>query len=324
MSLTPEEQQTIDVASIAAAAETQKLLDIVERLRGKANVFDALTDFVRRLDASGLPSPDERLKHAAASASRATHSKEVIGGSYISRQKARHAHKRVRAEGRHALVTGAHGANIGGIIAGRLSQSMIVSAPTQRHLDVTMPGCLHRMHAGVDTLVLSHGTMSLDWIGETPDSRIDEIVQVNLIGTMRMVNEFVAATIEAPYAKYIVMIGSLAYNSVLNASAAYCASKAGLAMYARCAAWELAPKGFNVCAIHPGNTLGTPMTEKTIQELMRLHGLNRADAEAYWGAVLPKEQWLTTHDIADTVEFFVSGRADYLSGANIDMRGGQR
>jgi ketoreductase len=116
----------------------------------------------------------------------------------------------------------------------------------------------------------------------------------------------------------------MAYKAVLNGSSPYCAAKAGLAHFARCLAWELAPKAFDVFCVHPSNTKGTPMTEETIKGLMRYRGLDRKEAEAYWGAVLPKWQWLLPENIADLVSFLVSGKAEYLSGANLDMAGGQR
>ena len=66
------------------------------------------------------------------------------------------------------------------------------------------------------------------------------------------------------------------------------------------------------------------MTEETIKGLMRYRYLTRSEAEEYWGASLPKERWLQPADIAETVAFLISGKADYLSGSNIEMAGGQR
>ena len=66
------------------------------------------------------------------------------------------------------------------------------------------------------------------------------------------------------------------------------------------------------------------MTRKTIEGLMRYRHLTLEQATAYWGAVLPKDHWLQPEEIADTVYHLISGKADYQSGANIELAGGQR
>jgi|SRR6185436_3027085 len=176
----------------------------------------------------------------------------------------------------------------------------------------------------LSTIVLANGYTHLDWIENQPDKEIIESVFVNLSVSMLAAKHFVQNTINNPWPKYIVFIGSMAYRSVLNGSAPYCAAKAGLAHFARCIAYELAPKNYNVFCIHPSNTEGTPMTEKTIVDLQRYRNLTRDEAEQYWGHGLPRLNWLQSTDIAELVAFLVSGKADYLSGGNIDLTGGQR
>jgi NAD(P)-dependent dehydrogenase (short-subunit alcohol dehydrogenase family) len=171
---------------------------------------------------------------------------------------------------------------------------------------------------------MSHGANHLDWVEDAPIDKNNNTIDVNLKGSINLAQRFVRGTIDRPYKKTIIAIGSMAYRSVLNGSAAYCASKAGLAMFMRCLAWELAPKGFGVYTIHPSNTLGAPMSEETIVGLMRYRGLSREEARDYWGASLPKKQWLTPENISDMVNFILSGKAEYLSGSNIELPGGQR
>jgi hypothetical protein len=66
------------------------------------------------------------------------------------------------------------------------------------------------------------------------------------------------------------------------------------------------------------------MTEHTIEGLMNYRGLTREQAEAYWSDSLPRANWLSAKNIGELVEFLISGKADYLSGANLEMAGGQR
>lgn len=173
-------------------------------------------------------------------------------------------------------------------------------------------------------LIICHGVTHLDWFESQTEKLIKEQVDVNLTGTAILCNEFVRNTIDNSYRKRIIVIGSMAYKAVLNGSAAYCASKAGVNMLVKCLAWELAPKGYDIFIINPSNTVNTPMTQDTIAGLMRYRNLSREAAEQYWGAILPKQDWLNSQNIADLVEFLISGKGDYLSGSSIDLPGGQR
>jgi NAD(P)-dependent dehydrogenase (short-subunit alcohol dehydrogenase family) len=249
-------------------------------------------------------------------------SKESISKSYMEEQKERHGWKLMKAT-RRALITGADNKNsIGESIAQKLAaEGFYLTLLTKEKNDITHG--LPQTNPN-DTLVCCHGFSHLDWIENISHLNIEETISVNLTGSIMAVRDFVRDTIDKPYKKYIVLTGSMAAFSVLNGSAAYCAAKAGLAHFVRCAAWELAPKGFLVFGVHPSNTEGTPMTEETIQGLMRYRDLSREEAEAYWGASLPMQNWLQPQDIAETVAWLVSGKADYLSGANIPLAGGQR
>lgn len=258
--------------------------------------------------------------------------KATISGNYIEAQKALHPALPL-AKNRFGIVVGARLSplNIGGAISKTLVKNGFHSAQavdkdivdiTNQH-DVVAFG-ENYFKGMIETLVISAGATHLDWIEDQPVMHIQNVLDTNLLGPILLTREFVRRTIDNPGSKYIVLIGSMAHKAVLNGSSVYCASKAGLAHYARCIAWELAPKGYNVFCVHPSNTEGAPMSEETIQGLMRYRALDRASAEAYWAASLPRHNWLQPGDIGETVSWLVSGKADYLSGSNIDMGGGQR
>lgn len=249
--------------------------------------------------------------------------KAKISASYIDEQKAMHGWKPLAPlDKRNVLITGDSRANsIGEAIRTALDRknSYIVSLGGDvRDYDIS-----HRRE-GFDTFIICHGVTHLDWIEDCPTDKIQEIMDVNITSIIKMVSRFVQVTLNNPQKKQIIVIGSMAHRCVLNGSAAYCASKAAVNMFCRCIAWELAPKGYDVFCIHPSNTLGAPMSEDTIQGLMRYRSLDRQEAEAYWGACLPKAQWLLPENIADLVVFLMSGKAEYLSGTPLDLPGGQR
>lgn len=176
----------------------------------------------------------------------------------------------------------------------------------------------------VDTIVFNNGTTHLDWIEDQPEEMIGQVVHDTLYASMVGAQQFVKATLNKPYLKYIVFIGSMAYNHVLNGSAPYCAAKAGLAHYARCLTYELAPKGYLVFVVHPSNVADAPMSETTIQGLMRYRKLTRTEAEAYWSAEAPMGRFLTKEEVAKTVVDLVDGKHNHMNGAQIELGMGGR
>jgi len=227
---------------------------------------------------------------------------------------------------RKALVVGYSEDNIGGEISRRLeADGLEVYSAEEEELPASSLSSFKRLPE-YDTIIFNNGRTHLDWIEKQDERQIDEVVYNSLTSSMTGTADFVGATKDKPYQKNIVYIGSMAYRNVLNGSAPYCAAKAGLAMFARCMAWELAPKNYNVFCVHPSNTEHAPMSAETVRGLMRYRSLNREDAEAYWGASLPRSAWLQKQDIASVVSYLVSGDsgASYLSGSNIELGGGQR
>jgi meso-butanediol dehydrogenase/(S,S)-butanediol dehydrogenase/diacetyl reductase len=175
-----------------------------------------------------------------------------------------------------------------------------------------------------DALIACHGVMDLNWFESASGKKVRQIFDVNLTGNYMLAQEFVRATIDSEHRKKIIFMGSMAYTKVLNASAAYCASKAGLAMLTRCLAWELAPKGYDVYCVHPSNVEDAPMSEETIQGLMRYRDLSLEQAVAYWRDSVIRDHQLTKEEISFTVSMLLRGEAGYMSGSNIELAGGAR
>jgi len=227
---------------------------------------------------------------------------------------------------RKALIMGWADNNIGGAIERSLSdryKDMRIFGIPHEDMAAEHIGDLHEL-SSFDTLVLVNGQTHLDWIENQPIEEIMNVVHNSLTASIVATREFVSATLSSSYRKHIVYVGSMAYNHVLNASAPYCAAKAGLAHFAKCMAWELAPKNYDVFCVHPSNTQGTPMTDKTIRGIMRYRDVSLSDAYDYWSAVLPKKHWLQPEEIGECVAALVSGKFQYLSGSPIELAGGQR
>jgi NAD(P)-dependent dehydrogenase (short-subunit alcohol dehydrogenase family) len=266
--------------------------------------------------------------------------KEGISGGYIEswHQRTKNWEVLEYTEDRAALVVGCRPGNIGEQIAEELSERGFgrVHArdidPTEGiwtsgvPFDANDSETLYSTRFDkYDTLVLANGMTNLDWIEDQRLDQIQAVVDSKLTASVKAVSEFASQTMDNEQIKHIVLIGSMAHKSVLNASAPYCAACAGLNHFARCAAWELAPKGFRVFIVNPSNVEGTPMTEETIAGVQRYRGITRAQAEEYWSAVRALPEWLTREDIAGLVgDLVTDDKFRWLAGVPLDMGGGLR
>lgn len=172
--------------------------------------------------------------------------------------------------------------------------------------------------------IFCNGHTELEWIGNQYIENISTQMYSNLESTIQRINKIVANNPIKSEWKRIIIIGSMAHNNVLNGSSAYCAAKAGINQYAKCAAYELAKKGWLVTVINPGNVLDTPMTSKVKEQLQDLHELSGAEAEAYWQKVNNLGEFITKKDIAKIVKFLLKPEARFLSGSSLDLRGSNR
>ena len=255
--------------------------------------------------------------------------KEAVSGNYIDEWRLRTADWQ-RPQDRRTLILGGRDENIGGTIAKWLSFcGDDVTMMDKDELDISdgrrvLSFFRKDEHAGFDTLILNAGETHLDWFEDQNAPHIYDVIDNTLTGPMLAANAWVKATIGRPCLKYLVFIGSMAYKAVLNGSAPYCAAKAGIAHLVECLGYELTPKGYRVFGVHPSNTQDGPMTETTIEGLMRYRSLSREEAEKYWNTGLLMPHHLHRADIADTVAWLTSGKADFQSGSNIELKGGQR
>jgi NAD(P)-dependent dehydrogenase (short-subunit alcohol dehydrogenase family) len=158
-------------------------------------------------------------------------------------------------------------------------------------------------NAGIATYVRPLESISIeDW---------NAVIAVNLTGTFNLMRA-VLPLMKARRSGRIVNISSSAGRSVSTfASAAYTASKSGVLGLTRHAAYEAAPHNVTVNAIAPG-TIDTPLLHEAASD-------ERIAAEAN---KIPLRRLGTTRDIADLVAFLASPAAAYITGATVDINGG--
>lgn len=111
----------------------------------------------------------------------------------------------------------------------------------------------------IDMLVNCAGLFTPSPLGQCPRSSWIEMIDVNLVGTIHMCDA-VGRRMKERRRGQIVNVASVAAVMAISGYSVYCASKAGVVMYSRALARELAPFDVHVNAIAPGNT-ATPINE---------------------------------------------------------------
>lgn len=136
-------------------------------------------------------------------------------------------------------------------------------------------------------------------------------VDVNLTAPFLLTQAAVPAMKEQGYGR-VINLSSTAGKSVSTLGGAhYTASKAGLLGLTRAAAKELGPYGITVNAICPG-LIDTELTRENAS----------AEALAAHAKSFPIQRLGTATEVAELICFLASEAAGYITGASVDINGG--
>lgn len=136
---------------------------------------------------------------------------------------------------------------------------------------------------------------------------IDEMLTVNLRGSMICTAVFGAKMVENKYGK-IVNIASVIGERGKPQFSDYAAAKAGIIGYTKSTAQEFGPKGINVNSVSPGFIQRDSFTEVELPYLLNSNFLNRIG---------------TVEDVASAVAFLVSDESVFITGQNLCVDGGR-
>jgi len=163
----------------------------------------------------------------------------------------------------------------------------------------------------VDILINNAGIMFRTRLMDISVDEWERILQVNLTGPFLCTKAVIPVMKKNGFGR-IVNISSSAGRSVSTLGGVhYTASKAGLLGLTRAVAKEVAPLGITVNAVCPG-LIDTQMArETTTQEELE----NFLDS-------FPIKRLGSSEEIGDLVVFLCSENASYITGASVDINGG--
>jgi NAD(P)-dependent dehydrogenase (short-subunit alcohol dehydrogenase family) len=175
-----------------------------------------------------------------------------------------------------------------------------------------------RTLGGLDILVnnAGGGKPFVGGAATIPDEEWLATLSLNLLAAVRLTNAVLPALRESNAAS-IVNISSTAATVPFGAFADYCAAKAGLDIYSRALALDLAPSNIRVNVVSPGpvTTPGGEDIRKSFTEAMK------APADAFVNHV-PLGRLGAPEDVAEVVALLGSQRGQWITGANIRVDGG--
>ncbi|MEX1255787.1 MAG: SDR family NAD(P)-dependent oxidoreductase [Dehalococcoidia bacterium] len=141
----------------------------------------------------------------------------------------------------------------------------------------------------------------------------DAVLNLDLRGVFVSTKHEARAMIKQGQGGAIVNIASINARQPAEGMSAYCAAKAGVEMFTRVAAMELAPHGIRVTGIGPG-LVDTPMTTflTSTPEILREYLEN-----------IPAGRAGTPDDIASAALFLVSDDASWVNGDTLFVDGAE-
>jgi 3-oxoacyl-[acyl-carrier protein] reductase len=191
-------------------------------------------------------------------------------------------------------------------------EALAVEVDVSRAADVRrMVDATTNRFGTVDVLACIAGVLRTSRIDQIAEAEWDLVLDVNLKGVF-LCAQAVLPVMKAQRAGKIVILASLAGRATSTLGGAhYTASKAGMLGLTRAAAKELGKYGVTVNAVCPG-MIDTELThENASDELL-----------ARLAAGYPVPRVGTAREVADLICFAASEAAGYVTGASLDINGG--
>ncbi|MBB2744013.1 UNVERIFIED_ORG: 3-oxoacyl-[acyl-carrier protein] reductase [Microbispora rosea subsp. rosea] len=166
-------------------------------------------------------------------------------------------------------------------------------------------------HGGVGVLCANAGIFPDKKLAEMTEADIDEVVGVNLKGTMLCVRACLPALEASGHGRVILTSSITGPFTGLPGWSHYGASKAGQLGFMRTAAIELAPKGITVNAVLPGNILTEGLADLGDDYLRGME------------AAIPMRRLGSVEDIGNACLFLATDEAAFITGHSLVVDGGQ-
>ena len=166
-------------------------------------------------------------------------------------------------------------------------------------------------YGGIHILINNAGVLRPTAVIDIEEAEWDLVVNVNLKGTYLCSRAVLPAMREAGWGRIVNFSSTAGKNVSTVGGAHYTAAKAGVLGFTRHLAKEAAPYGITVNAVCPG-LIDTEMVRATISD----------EQTSAYAASFPIARLGAPEEVAELVAFIASDRAAYITGASLDINGG--
>ena len=160
-----------------------------------------------------------------------------------------------------------------------------------------------------DVVVCNAGISASGLITDMSDEDVDNLIAINLVGTINMSRKAALHMVEAKNGS-IVMISSMWGLRAASCESVYAATKAGIIGFARSLAAELGPSGIRVNVVSPG-VIATDMNSE----------YSEADMSAL-AEETPLGRIGRPEEVAEAVYYLASDKASFINGQVLGVDGG--
>jgi 3-oxoacyl-[acyl-carrier protein] reductase len=164
---------------------------------------------------------------------------------------------------------------------------------------------------GVQILVNNAGCLRPTPVAEISEAEWDLVMDVNLKGTFLCSQAVLGSMKQAQWGRIVNFSSTAGKNVSTIGGAHYTAAKAGILGFTRHLAMEVARQGITVNSVCP-ELIDTEMVRGTISP----------ERTAAYARGFPIPRLGTPEEVADLVAFLCSERAAYITGASLDINGG--
>ena len=183
----------------------------------------------------------------------------------------------------------------------------VADVGSEEHVVALLRG-IRKRHGGLSVLVNNAGAASMNHVLTTPGETVERIVRTNLTGTILVSRESAKLMMPGRWGR-IVNLSTIAVPLRLEGEAIYASAKAGVEVFTRILARELAPLGITVNAIGPAPT-PTDLTRGVPSEAL----------EALIGRLAVKRPG-TIADVTNVLDFLLRRESDTVTGQIIYLGG---
>lgn len=159
----------------------------------------------------------------------------------------------------------------------------------------------------VDILIANHAYSTLGTLEELTADHIDAHLEVNVRGTLLLVQAWATRHDDARPGGRVIMLTSGQHLGPMPGELAYVASKGALHQLTRSLARHLAPRGITVNTVNPGATDTGYATPELYQEILRQE---------------PQGRWGQPDDAARLIAWLATDDARWITGEVINSTGG--